>query len=56
MKKGKDYLLKKMGFTISWDGFIITNTLLSKWICDLLCNFKNKIIVKLSDNLYILNK
>ena len=45
-----------MGFTISWDGFIITKTLFSKWVCDVFCSFKGKPVLKLDSNFYIINK
>lgn len=56
MEKLKKYLLNKIGFTISFDGFIITNTLFSKHVCNIICRFKNKPVVKLNKNLYIINK
>ncbi len=56
MKNVKKYFLQKTGFTISWDGFIITKTLFSKWVCNLLCRFKSKPVVKLTESLYIVNK
>lgn len=49
-------LLAKMGFTISWDGFIITKTLFSKCVCNILCSFKSKPVAKLYQNFYIVNK
>ncbi len=56
MKNVKKYCLQKMGFTISWDGFIIVKTLFSKWVCNSLCRFKSKPVVKLTESLYIVNK
>lgn len=56
MEKAKMYFFKKIGLIISPDGFIITETLFSKLMCNLICSFKNKPVVKLGQNLYIINK
>jgi hypothetical protein len=52
----KSYLLNKMGFSVSVDGFIITKTLFSKWVCDGFCSIKSKPVLKLHSNFYIINK
>ncbi len=51
----KNNCLRILGFMISSDGFIITNSRLAKWICDAISSLKNKTIVKLSQNFYIIN-